>query len=56
MPLSYAASLGEGAARRPGDVRPVDSMTWQIYLGTTDPVNPSPMSLFHKREIVRREM
>ncbi len=42
MPFSYASSLGDGAARRPGDVRPTDSMTWQIYLGTTDPSNPSP--------------
>jgi putative ABC transport system permease protein len=42
MPFSYAVVLGEGAARKPGDVRPTDSMTWQIYLGTTDPVNPSP--------------
>jgi putative ABC transport system permease protein len=42
MPFSYAASLDRGAARKPGDVRPTDSMTWQLYLGTTDPANPSP--------------
>jgi putative ABC transport system permease protein len=42
MPLSYAISLAEGAARRRGDVRPTDAMPWQIYLGSTDPINPSP--------------
>src|SRR2546421_682430 len=31
-----AASLTEGAARKPGDVRPTDSMTWQFYGGTID--------------------
>ena len=36
MPWSYARTLAEGAARRPGDVRvqPQDSMTWQFYVGT----------------------
>jgi putative ABC transport system permease protein len=42
MPFSYASSLARGAARKPGDVRPTDEMTWQIYLGTTEPANPSP--------------
>jgi putative ABC transport system permease protein len=42
MPLSYASDLAVGAARNPGDVKPTDSMTWQLYLGTTDPINPSP--------------
>jgi putative ABC transport system permease protein len=36
MPLSYARTLAEGAARRPGDVRPLDFMTWQFYVGTLD--------------------
>ncbi len=38
MPWSYARTLAEGAARRPGDVRvqPQDSMTWQFYVGTVD--------------------
>lgn len=36
MPYSYAASLSEGAAREPGDVRPVDSMTWSFFGGTTE--------------------
>ncbi len=42
MPLNYAGSLAVGAARKPGDVQPTDSMTWQIYLGTTEPAKPSP--------------
>src|SRR5215210_3902520 len=37
MPVSYAASLAEGAASRPDDVRPTDHMTWQFYGGTIDP-------------------
>ncbi len=36
MPLSYAYTLAQGAARRPGDERPLDSMTWQFYGGTLD--------------------
>lgn len=37
MPFAYAASLCEGAASKPGDVKPDDSMTWQFYGGTVDP-------------------
>lgn len=37
MPFSYAASLSEGAARNPGDAKPMDSMTWQFYGGSLDP-------------------
>ncbi len=37
MPFAYAASLSEGAAARPTDVRPDDNMTWQFYGGTIDP-------------------
>src|SRR5205814_10043244 len=37
MPFSYAASLSEGAASKPDDVRPTDHMTWQFFGGTTDP-------------------
>jgi len=33
MPFAYAASLKEGAARNPGDVKPDDSMTWSFYGG-----------------------
>jgi putative ABC transport system permease protein len=37
LPLSYAGPLSQGAARKAGDTVPVDSMSWQIYLGTLDP-------------------
>jgi hypothetical protein len=36
LPLSYAGPLSQGAARKPGDKVPVDSMSWQVYLGTLD--------------------
>jgi len=36
MPLSYAGSLCDGAAREPEDVHPLDSMTWTFYGGTLD--------------------
>lgn len=36
MPVAYASSLIDGAAREPDDVRPVDYMTWQFYGGTID--------------------
>jgi putative ABC transport system permease protein len=36
MPFAYAAALANGAATRPGDVRPLDSMSWQFYGGTTE--------------------
>jgi putative ABC transport system permease protein len=39
MPLTYAPTLAEGAARKPDDVRPTDSMSWQFYGGTLDPKN-----------------
>ncbi len=37
MPLSYAPELRAGAARKPEHVRPLDSMTWQFYVGSTEP-------------------
>jgi len=37
MPLAYVPELRAGSARRPGDVRPQDSMTWQFYVGSTEP-------------------
>jgi putative ABC transport system permease protein len=39
MPFTYAESLARGAARsdHPEDVKPLDSMTWQFYVGSTDP-------------------
>jgi putative ABC transport system permease protein len=36
MPMSYKDALAEGAASRPGDVKPIDHMTWSFYGGTTD--------------------
>ncbi len=36
LPFSYADPLSRGAARRPGDVMPTDSMTWQFYVSTLD--------------------
>lgn len=36
MPFTYATTLSEGAARGPQDERPLDSMTWQFYGGSTD--------------------
>ena len=39
MPLSYETRLREGGATKPGDARPIDSMTWQFYGGTLDPKN-----------------
>lgn len=40
MPYAYADPISRAAAdpTRPGDLRPQDSMTWQYYIGTTDPV------------------
>jgi putative ABC transport system permease protein len=45
MPFAYAASLERGAAARPGDVRPQDAMTWQIYFGTVDPTKQTRESI-----------
>ena len=36
MPFSYATTLCEGAAREPSDLKPLDSMTWSFYGGSTD--------------------
>jgi putative ABC transport system permease protein len=37
MPMSYSRPLAEGAASKPGDVRPKEFMLWQFYGGTIDP-------------------
>jgi putative ABC transport system permease protein len=37
MPLAYASTLKNGAAREEGDIRPKDYMTWQFYGGSIDP-------------------
>ena len=39
MPFSYASTLEEGAAREAGDVKPIDSMTWQFFIGSIDKTN-----------------
>ncbi len=36
LPPSFERELSEGAARKPGDIRPQDSMAWGFYLGTID--------------------
>jgi putative ABC transport system permease protein len=37
MPYAYAPALAEGAAKKPSDAHPTDSMTWSFYGGTLDP-------------------
>jgi putative ABC transport system permease protein len=37
MPMSYSRPLAEGAASKPGDIRPKEFMLWQFYGGTIDP-------------------
>jgi putative ABC transport system permease protein len=36
MPFSYADTLENGAAREDTDIKPMDSMTWQFFIGTTE--------------------
>ena len=36
MPFSYERILAEGAAAKPGDVKPQNIMSWQFYGGTLD--------------------
>jgi putative ABC transport system permease protein len=36
MPYAYVAGLSAGAASAPGDLKPLDSMTWTFYFGTTE--------------------
>jgi putative ABC transport system permease protein len=45
MPFTYARSLCEGAARRPGDACPLDWMTWQFYIGSIDPAKMTRESM-----------
>jgi putative ABC transport system permease protein len=45
LPFSYADPLSRGAARNPGDVQPLDSMTWQFYGGTLDPAKLTRQSI-----------
>jgi putative ABC transport system permease protein len=44
LPRSYLALLSEGAASRPGDVRPQDWLAWQFYHATVDPSKLTPES------------
>ena len=37
MPYAYAEPLSRGGARSEGDLRPIDSMSWQFFIGTIDP-------------------
>lgn len=37
MPFAYASALSDGGARKKGDTRPEDSMTWTFVGGTIDP-------------------
>ena len=39
LPYTYAEPLSRGAAKNPGDARPINSMTWQFFIGTLDPTN-----------------
>ena len=36
MPFAYASTLENGAAREDADVKPIDSMTWQFFIGSTE--------------------
>ena len=39
LPFSYANTLENGAAREESDVKPMDSMTWQLFIGSVDKTN-----------------
>ena len=39
LPFSYASTLENGAARVESDVKPMDSMTWQFFIGSVDKTN-----------------
>lgn len=42
MPISYGYTLAEGAASKPGDIKPDDSMTWQFFGGSLDATKKDP--------------
>ncbi len=42
MPFSYVNLLKDGAAREPGDIKPIDMMSWTFYGGSTDPKGQDP--------------
>ena len=37
LPYTYVGPLSRGAAKNPGDARPIDSMSWQFFIGSLDP-------------------
>jgi putative ABC transport system permease protein len=39
MPFAYSKTLEDGAAREDEDVKPIDSMTWQFFIGTVEKNN-----------------
>lgn len=46
MPFSYATTLENGAAREDSDVKPIDSMTWQFFIGSTEKGKAFSLSTF----------
>jgi len=46
MPFSYAQGLREAGAREPGDIRPLDSMSWSFYGGSLNPKKTREDMLF----------
>ena len=48
LPLSYEDVLREGAAVGPNDVKPLDYMTWQFYIGSVDPEEDHPREPGHR--------
>ncbi|HWA97576.1 MAG TPA: ABC transporter permease [Pirellulales bacterium] len=56
MPFAYAATLAEGAARRPSDAHPTDSMTWQFFGGTLDPTSRTRENLVFAIAMQPRKM
>ncbi|MCE9604494.1 MAG: ABC transporter permease [Planctomycetia bacterium] len=46
MPFAYSQGLREAGAREPGDIRPLDSMSWSFYGGSLDPKRSRENMLF----------
>ncbi|MBI1899778.1 MAG: ABC transporter permease [Planctomycetia bacterium] len=56
MPYAYARGLSEGAARKEGDIRPEDSMSWSFYGGSTDPEKRTRESMLFAIAMEPRKM
>jgi putative ABC transport system permease protein len=56
MPMAYANTLTEAAARRPSDLRPMDNMTWQFFGGTLDPKSRTRENLLFAIAMEPRKM